>query len=172
MPHVYTETLEQAHGRVERRRYWLTNRLGWLREKDEWVGLSSVGMVESLRTVDGISSREVRYFISSLDGSDAEKFARAVRTHWTVENSLHWVLDVAFDEDHSRVRKDHAPENMAMLRHLALNLLKADTNTKGGIKMRRKKAGWSHDYLGHLLGVPNAYKPRLPRKGPRAAPKS
>ncbi len=93
----------------------------------------------------------------------------AVLMHWTVETSLHWVLDVAFDEDHSRVRKDNAPETMAMLRHVALNLLKADTATKGGIKVRRKRAGWSHDYLAQLLGAPNAYVPRRPRKGPRAA---
>jgi predicted transposase YbfD/YdcC len=171
VPHVYTETSERAHGRSERRRYWLTNRLDWLRERADWAGLSSVGMVESTRTLNGVTSSEVRHFISSLDGTNAELFARAVRTHWAVENNLHWVLDVAFDEDSCRVRKDNAPENMAMLRHLALNLLKADTTTRAGIKIRRKKASWSPDYLCHLLGAPNAYKPRLPRKGPRAAPK-
>ena len=103
--------------------------------------------------------------------TDAEKFARGVRHHWTVENNLHWVLDVAFDEDGSRVRKDNAPENVAMLRHVALNLLKADTSKKSSISTKRKKAGWSADYLCHVLGLPNTYKPRLPRKGPRAAPK-
>lgn len=170
--HVYTETSEQAHGRSERRRYWLTSCLDWLREKDDWAGLTSVGMVESLREVKGVSSREVRYFISSLDGSNAEKFARAVRTHWAVENNLHWVLDVAFDEDGSRVRKDNAPENMAMLRHVALNLLKADTSKKSSIAIKRKRAGWSPEYLCHVLGLPSTYKPRLPSKGPRAAPKA
>lgn len=110
VPHVYTETSEKGHGRVERRRYWLTHRLDFLREKDDWAGLQSVGMVEATRELNGVSSREVRYFISSLDGSDAEKFARAVRHHWQVENNLHWVLDVAFDEDGSRVRKDNAPK--------------------------------------------------------------
>lgn len=172
VPHVYTETREQAHGRSERRRYWLTNRLGWLRDKDSWPGLQSVGMVESTRQVDGVTSRDVRYFISSLDGSDAGKFARAVRTHWSIENNLHWVLDVAFDEDSSRVRKDNAPENMAMLRHVALNLLKADTSKKSSISTKRKKAGWSPEYLCHVLGLPSTYTPRLPSKGPRAAPKS
>lgn len=172
VPYVYTETMEKEHGRLERRRYWLSAKLDWLREKDDWAGLQSVGMVEATREVNGVSSREVRYFISSLDGSDAQKFARGVRSHWSVENNLHWVLDVAFDEDNSRVRKDYAPENMAVLRHIALNLLKADTTTRAGIKTRRKKAGWSPDYLCHLLGVPNNYKPRLPKKGPRAAPKS
>jgi len=166
--HSYTETLEKDHGRIERRRHWISSKLDWFREKDEWAGLTSVGMVESHRTIGDQTSTEVRYFISSLAGDDAGKFAAAVRKHWTVETSLHWVLDVAFDEDHSRVRKDNASENMAMLRHVALNLLKADTDTKGGIKVRRKKAGWSHDYLAHLLGAPSAYVPRKPRKGPRA----
>jgi predicted transposase YbfD/YdcC len=171
VPHVYTETLEKEHGRIERRRYWLTSRLDWLREKEEWAGLTSVGMVESTRTVNDVTSHEVRYFIASLDATDPEKFARAVRNHWSVENNLHWVLDVAFDEDACRVRKDNAPENMAMLRHLALNLIKRDTTNKRGVQTRRKMAGWSPDYLLHLLGAPNAYKPRLPRKGPRAAQK-
>ena len=169
--HAYTETLEKDHGRIERRRHWISPKLDWFREKDEWAGLTSVGMVESRRTIGDQTSTEVRYFISSLAGDNAEKFAVAVRKHWTVENNLHWVLDVAFDEDHCRVRKGNAPENMAMLRHVALNLLKADTTTDGGIKVRRKKAGWSHDYLAFLLGAPNAYKPRLPLKGPRAARK-
>ncbi len=171
IPHVYTETSEQGHGRKERRRYWLTNRLDWLRERGDWKGLTSVGMVESTREVDGKSSTEVRYFISSLDGTDVHKFARAVRHHWTVENNLHWVLDVAFSEDQSRVRKDNAPENVAMLRHVALNLLTAETSKRSSISTKRKKAGWSPDYLCHVLGLPSTYKPRLPSKGPRAAPK-
>src|SRR5439155_25678778 len=100
---------------------------------------------------------------------DAEKFARAVRGHWSVENNLHWVLDVGFDEDHSRVRKDNAPENMAMLRHVALNILKADTTRKKvGIKTRRKKAGWSNEYLAHLLGVKGLYDPDPPPRTPQA----
>jgi predicted transposase YbfD/YdcC len=126
-------------------------------------------MVESQRTVDGISSTEVRYFISSLPGDDAEKFAKAVREHWSVENNLHWVLDMAFDEDRSRVRKDNAPENMAMLRHVALNLIKADTLMKGGVQRHRKLAGWDERFLAHLVGVKGAYTPLPPR--PPKAPK-
>lgn len=145
----------------------MTSKMDWLREREEWAGLTSVGMVESTREVDGKTSREVRYFISSLPGDNAEKFAGAVRSHWSVENNLHWVLDVAFDEDRSRVRKDNAPQNMAMLRHVALNLLKADTSTKVGIKTRRKMAGWSNEYLAHLLGVKGMYQPRA-KKQPRA----
>ncbi|WP_223760811.1 ISAs1 family transposase [Myxococcus sp. RHSTA-1-4] len=170
VPHAYTETVDKEHGRFERRRYWITSQLDWYRHKREsWAGLTSVGMVEAERTVDGKTSREVRYFISSLTGDDAQKFASAVRRHWTVENNLHWVLDVAFGEDDSRVRKDNAPENMAMLRHLALNLLKADTTTKVGIQTRRKKAGWDVRFLAHLLGVKGAYTPRPPKRKPAAS---
>jgi predicted transposase YbfD/YdcC len=170
VPHKYTESVENDHGRLEKRRYWVTSKMDWFRERGEWAGLTSVGMVESTREVDGKTSREVRYFISSLPGDNAEKFAGAVRSHWSVENNLHWVLDVAFDEDRSRVRKDNAPENMAMLRHVALNLLKADKSTKVGIKTRRKMAGWSNEYLAHLLGVKGLYQPRAKKQArpPRA----
>ena len=165
VPHAYTETLEKDHGRLETRRYWVTGRLDWFRQRTDWEGMTSVGMVESEREVNGVTSKEVRYFISSLVGDDAEKFARTVRSHWSIENSLHWVLDMAFDEDHSRVRKDNAAENMAMLRHVALNLLKGDTTVrKVGIKIRRKKAGWSNEYLAHLLGVKGLYDPDPPRQ--------
>ena len=168
VPHKYTESVENDHGRLEKRRYWVTSKMDWLREREEWAGLTSVGMVESKREVDGKTSREVRYFISSLPGDNAEKFAVAVRSHWSVENNLHWVLDVAFDEDRSRVRKDNAPQNMAMLRHVALNLLKADKSTKVGIKTRRKMAGWSNEYLAHLLGVKGLYQPRARKQAPRS----
>ncbi len=102
-----------------------------------------------------VTSHEVRYFISSLPGDNAEKFADAVRSHWGIENSLHWVLDVAFREDESRVRKDNAPENMAMMRHVALNLLKAAKPAKKrvSIQSRRKLAGWDHGFLAHVLGL-------------------
>jgi predicted transposase YbfD/YdcC len=153
VPHAYTETLEKDHGRIERRRYWITDRVDGVRRAERWACLSSIGMVESERTLGGETSREVRYFISSLPGDDAKLFAAAVRRHWEVENGLHWVLDVAFREDDSRIRKDHAPENVAMLRHVALNLLKADKTTKAGIQTRRKKAGWDEDYLARLLGI-------------------
>lgn len=162
VPHAYTETLEKEHGRFEKRRYWTTAKLASIKEKKKWPSLTSVGMVESTRTVNEITSVEVRYFISSLPGDDAVKFADAVRSHWSVENNLHWVLDVAFDEDQSRVRKDNAPENMAMLRHVALNLIKADKLVKRGVQTRRKLAGWDDSFLAHLLGVKGAYTPKRP----------
>ena len=106
-------------------------------------------MVESERTVRGKTTIARRYYISSLE-KNASLFAKAVRLHWGIENSVHWVLDMAFREDESRVRKGHAPENLAVLRHIALNLLR-DDSTPLGIKNKRLKAGWSTDYLTHLL---------------------
>lgn len=153
VPYAYEETLEKDHGRLERRRYWVTARIDSVKRAARWACLNSVGMVEAERTVKGVTSTEVRYFISSLPGDDAKKFGAAVRRHWEVENSLHWVLDVAFREDESRIRKDNAPENVAMLRHVALNLLKADKTTKAGVQTRRKKAGWDENYLARLLGI-------------------
>ena len=153
--HDFYETLEKEHGRIETRKYWVSSILDWCKQKGDWAGLCSVGMVEATREIQGRTSTEVRYFISSLAGDSAQKFA-----HWSVENSLHWVLDMAFDEDQSRVRTGNAAENMAMLRHVALNLLKGDTTTrKVGIATRRKKAGWSGDFMLHLLGFKTAYEP-------------
>jgi predicted transposase YbfD/YdcC len=100
--------------------------------------------------VNGATSRQDRYFISSLDG-DARRMLRAVRSHWGIENSLHWVLDIAFDEDHQRVRKDNGPANFAVLRHITLNLLKQDKTVKAGIKAKRLNAGWDEPYLLKVL---------------------
>lgn len=107
-------------------------------------------MVESQREVGGQTTTERRYFISS-PASNAAQLAHAVRTHWAIENRLHWTLDVAFREDDCRVRKDHGPDNMAMLRHLTLNLLRQETTHKRGIKAKRLKAGWDQRYLLKVL---------------------
>ena len=95
-------------------------------------------------------SREQRYYLSSL-GQDAAVMDAAIRTHWAIENGLHWVLDISFAEDDCRIRKDHAPQNMSLLRQIALNLLGQDTSTKVGIKAKRKKAGWDDAYLVKIL---------------------
>ncbi len=108
-------------------------------------------MVESERRVGGDISKEKRFFISSLD-SDAKAFGNTVRKHWGIENSLHWTLDIAFREDESRIRKDNAPENFAVLRHIALNLLKNEKSFKGSIKTKRLMAGWENSYLEKVIG--------------------
>ena len=107
-------------------------------------------MVEGERTIGGATSRETRYFISSLAG-EARPFGRAVRAHWGIENSLHWVLDIAFREDDCRVRQGEAAQNFAMLRQVALNLLRQETTAKVGVKAKRLKAGWDEQYLLKVL---------------------
>ncbi len=106
-------------------------------------------MVQRERIVDSKISGETSYYISSL-GSEIKQLASAIRGHWGIENSLHWVLDIAFREDESRIRKDHAPENFAVLRHMALNLLKKEPSVKS-IKRKRLRAGWDNEYLVKIL---------------------
>lgn len=145
----YYETITKDHGRLDIRRYWVMTNLSEFKHIAAWENLRLIGMVESERTVRDKTKIERRYYISSLE-KNASLFAKAVRLHWGIENSVHWVLDIAFREDESRVRKGHAPENLAVLRHIALNLLR-DDSTPLGIKNKRLKAGWNTDYLTHLL---------------------
>lgn len=146
------ETVEKDHGRLETRRYYQSTELGWFADLSQWEGLKSVGMVESIREVDGKSTVERRYYLSSLS-LNIELFARAVRSHWAVENKLHWVMDVCFREDHSRARAGYAAENLATLRRLALNLLKREKTKKRGIRGKQLNAGWDHAYLLRLLQI-------------------
>ena len=146
------ETVEKDHGRLETRRFYQSDSLDWFADKEKWEGLKSVGMVESVREVKGKTTVERRYFLSSLP-LGVETFARAVRSHWGVENKLHWVLDVCFREDQSRAREGHAAENLATLRRLALNLLKREKTKKRGIRGKMLNAGWDQPYLLRLLGV-------------------
>jgi predicted transposase YbfD/YdcC len=148
--HAYHETVDGDHGRLETRRYWITSEIESLGAKGSWSNLHSVGMVEARREVGDMVQVETRYFLTSLPAQGV-RFAQAVRQHWGIENSLHWVLDVSFDEDACRIRKDKGAQTFAVLRHIALNLLRREPHHKRGIKARRKRAGWDRDYLVQVL---------------------
>ena len=139
------EHVDCDHGRIETRKCFISGEVDWLIQKEKWKGLKSIAMIEERREVGEKVSLERRFFISSLP-ADAKKLATAVRAHWGVENCLHWTLDLVFNEDASRIRKDYAPENMALVRHIVLNMLnKAKVAFKDvGIKALRKKAGWGN----------------------------
>jgi len=147
----YCETLEKDHGRIETRRCWVTEEIGWLEQKAKWKNLKSVVLVEAIREVIGKEKTvERRYFISSLE-ANAEQSLKAVRGHWAIENELHWCLDIGFREDDCRVREAKSAENLATLRHIGINLLKQEKSCKRGIEGKRKKAGWDESYLLKVL---------------------
>ena len=138
---------------METRRCWVTDDPAcsdYVRDHEQWKGLRSLAMVKAERCINGKCSSKVRYYISSLEGN-AASLLQAVRGHWSIENSLHWVLDIAFREDQSRIRKDHGPQNFAILRHIALNLLRQEQSTRCGVKGKRRKAGWNQAYLLKIL---------------------
>lgn len=143
----------EGHDRQEFRQVWVVTDpeyLAYLRKGSKWANLTSLIKLVTVRVTPTKTETHTRYFISSWSTS-AQDFLRAIREHWQIENGLHWVLDIAFREDESRIRKDHAPQNMAVLRHLALNLLKQDTSVKVGIAAKRKMAGWDNSYLLNVL---------------------
>jgi len=143
-------TVEKEHGRIEERRFWQASAPADLTGGGEWVGLQTVGLCEAVREVEGRVSIHRRYYLSSLP-VEAEKFAEAVRGHWAVENSCHWVLDVVFGEDDSRVRAGQAAENFALLRRLVNNLLQHERSVKRGVKAKRLKAALDENYLLKVL---------------------
>lgn len=151
----YAKTTNSGHGRIDVRECWSTSNpeyLQLIRNVENWAGLQSIAMVICTRIIAEKQTKHIRYYITTLP-SDAERILHVVRRHWAIENELHWVLDVAMNEDHNRVRKDQAPENMAVLRHVALNLLKQEKTAKGGIHAKQLQAGWNNDYLLKILAT-------------------
>lgn len=151
--HSHHEQVSKDHGRLERRQCRVITgpeELVYVDPHRQWASLGAVARVSYRREAGVNSPTDTRYYICSYP-ADAARLLSATRRHWSIENSLHWVLDVAFDEDHSRVRTGHADQNLAVIRHLALNLLKQERSAKVGIKAKRKKAGWDFDYLMKVL---------------------
>ena len=149
----FYEDFDKAHGRIEIRKCWSTEDINWITNLEKWKGLKSISMIESTRIIDNQKTTEIRFYISSIP-ANAKKISWAIRSHWRIENSLHWVLDVTFNEDNSRIRCKNAPENIAIVRHAALNLLrkfKETTEKRISIKGLRKKAGWDNKTLGALM---------------------
>lgn len=148
--HDFFVKKEEGHGRHERREVYTTDDIDWLPMKEEWIGLKSIVMLKSFRTLEGRTSEERKYYVSSLPPL-AERIGRAARSHWGVENKVHWVLDVDFHEDLSQISTGHAAENFSILRRLTLNVIRLDPDKKKSLKGKREIAGWDNDYMAYLL---------------------
>jgi predicted transposase YbfD/YdcC len=145
------ETIDKGHGRIEVRQCRLSTDINWLRERHpEWQNLSSIVAIDSQRVIGDTTTQETRYFISSSQAPAAQMQA-AVRLHWGIENQLHWVLDMSFGEDQSRIRKDNAPTNVAIIRHAALNMIRKTPKKRMSVKRMRKAAGWDDSFLTEVL---------------------
>lgn len=149
------KTLEKDHGRIETRKVWATDNIEWLEQKEKWRGLKSLVMVEATREIQGKKTTERRYYISSLP-ANAKHLGSTIRAHWGIENSLHYVLDMAFNEDQSRARTGDSAENLAIIRRFALNLLKQNKSCKLGVKNKRLRAGYDDNYRAEVLNLQGA----------------
>lgn len=147
------EQENEGHGRIERRRIYATDDIDFLENyRKDWKSLNSIVWIESERTVKGITTREVRYFVSTLP-PNPEELGTHIRSHWGIENKVHWLLDVAFREDAQKARAGHIPENMSLIRRIALNLLSKEKTARVGIELKRQKASRRTDYLLKVLNV-------------------
>ncbi len=146
------ETVEKDHGRIEIRRYVLSDAIDWLPQKPEWVGLQAVGRVESTRLVGDNTTTECRYYLCSC--RELARFAEAARGHWGIENGQHWVLDVQFSEDANRTRKNYSAENLALMRRMALNVIRHNGPSKDSLRRRKLRASLNDDYRAQLLFRP------------------
>ncbi|TXG93499.1 MAG: ISAs1 family transposase, partial [Rhodocyclaceae bacterium] len=152
-PYSFFESIEKDHGRIEQRRSFPYDQLQCLSKPDQWPDLQSFVVIEAQRTIRGKTSVEHRYYISSLP-ADAPRIGSAIRQHWAVENRLHWCMDVAFADDQMRLRTGYAAHNLAVLKHITMNLIRLDpVPRKGGIKVRRLIAATSDNYRAHLFGL-------------------
>jgi predicted transposase YbfD/YdcC len=167
----YHKAVDKGHGRLEVRECWQSDQIDWISEKTQWKGLASVGMIKRTRTVKDTTSIETQFYLSSLP-LDASRFENAVRSHWAIENSLHWVLDVTFGEDACRIAKDHSAENLAILRRTVLNLLRKDTSFPDiSAPKKRLRASLDLPFFSHvLLGSPYTPPPQEPRPPRRPLP--
>jgi predicted transposase YbfD/YdcC len=150
---VFTE-VDGGHGRIEERKVWITTDIEELIKKHpRWESLKGIIVVESTREIGDKISYERRYYITSHQQKSAQFIANTIRSHWHVENKLHWQLDVSFDEDKLRLRSGNAAENISLINKIALNLLKNETTVSLGIKNKRLKAGWDNDYMLKVLTI-------------------
>jgi len=150
--HDFHRTINKGHGRIEIRRHWTMPVTKLFFDEQKWVGLQSVGLVESVRKIGTETTTNKRYYLNSFS-SNAQLLAHAVRRHWGVENNVHWLLDVAFREDDCPVHSDYAPENLSQLRKMSLNLLSREKTAKIGVANKRLKAAWDNNYLAKVLGL-------------------
>ena len=152
--HSVSKSVNGDHGRIEERNVWLSTDVEWLAKRHpRWKSIKGIVVVDSSRTVQGKTSNEKRYYITSHENKTSEFIAHTIRSHWHVENKLHWQLDVSFNEDQNRLRSGNAAENIAMMNKIALNLLKNEKSVKVGVKNKRLKAGWDNDYMMKVLTV-------------------
>src|SRR5258708_9092664 len=152
---AYHKTVNKDHARLESRECWVVSipeYLSYLRRFADWKNVSSLGKGVANRHLNGKTTTATRYFISSLIPT-AQHALTICRDHWKIENDPHWILDVAFDQDHNRVHKDHAPHHLAVLQHIALNLVTQEKSTRSSVKTKRLWAGWDNAYLWKILSV-------------------